>query len=210
MRGIMKSLFVAVKIMKNKCLVIPIWLTPVKQKNENCVTINNCNSGTLFQVFQVMLLILFTRNINFMLKLFPFITSATDGGRRLCFHLCLSVYPWARYLKTLWTNSDETWWAGWVCDKDELFQFWWRSESRSGYANQSIFFFLAASRVANAGSKRAPRCSCSSSSGEDKTFRTWDAARGSFIYRIRISLNTKHLYTSSHWRCLLRASIMNF
>ena len=33
---------------------------------------------------------------------------------------------------------------------------------------------------------------------------------GSFIYRIRISLNTKHLYTSSHRRCLLRASIMNF
>ena len=36
--------------------------------------------------------------------------------------------------------------------------------------------FLAASRIANAGSKRAPHCSssssCSSSSGEDKTFRT--------------------------------------
>ena len=28
-----------------------------------------------------------------------------------------------RYLKKLWTDSDETWWTGWVCNKDELIRF---------------------------------------------------------------------------------------
>ena len=45
----------------------------------------------------------------------------------------------ARYLKKLWTDSDETWWTGCVCDKDELIRFWWRSESGSGYENYLIF-----------------------------------------------------------------------
>ena len=29
----------------------------------------------------------------------------------------------ARYLKKLWTDSDETWWTVCVCDKDELIRF---------------------------------------------------------------------------------------
>ena len=28
------------------------------------------------------------------------------------------------YLKKLWTNSDEAWWTGLLCDKDELIRFW--------------------------------------------------------------------------------------
>ena len=55
------------------------------------------------------------------------ITTATEGGQRLCFHHCLSVCLfvclWAWYLKKLWTDSDGTWWTGWVCDKDELIRF---------------------------------------------------------------------------------------
>ena len=43
----------------------------------------------------------------------------------------------ARYLRKLWTDSDYTWWTGWVCD-GELLQFWWRSESGSGYENYLI------------------------------------------------------------------------
>uniref|UniRef100_A0A8C4QSB1 Uncharacterized protein n=1 Tax=Eptatretus burgeri TaxID=7764 RepID=A0A8C4QSB1_EPTBU len=58
------------------------------------------------------------------------ITSATKGGGRLSFHSCLSVcLPLfgclcAGYLKKLWTDLHEIWWAGWVCDKDELIRFW--------------------------------------------------------------------------------------
>ena len=37
----------------------------------------------------------------------------------------------ARYLEKLWTDSDESWWAGWACYKEELIPFWWRSESGS-------------------------------------------------------------------------------
>ena len=44
-----------------------------------------------------------------------------------------------RYLKKLWTDSDETWWTSWVCEKDELIRFWWISESGSGYENYLIF-----------------------------------------------------------------------
>ena len=39
------------------------------------------------------------------------------------------------YLKKLCTDSDETWWTRWVCDEEELIQFWWRSESGSGSDN---------------------------------------------------------------------------
>ena len=66
--------------------------------------------------------------------------------RRWCFHPSLSVCSFVRlfvylcvgYLKKLWTDPDEIWWAGWLCDKDELIRFWWRSESRSGYENYLI------------------------------------------------------------------------
>ena len=51
------------------------------------------------------------------------VTSATEGGWRLCFHpLC--VYLCAGYLKKMWTDLDEIWWLGWVCDKDEVIRFW--------------------------------------------------------------------------------------
>ena len=45
----------------------------------------------------------------------------------------------ARYLKRLWTDSDETWWAGWVCDEDELIRFCWRSGFGSEYDNFLIY-----------------------------------------------------------------------
>ena len=35
----------------------------------------------------------------------------------------------AWYLKTLWTDLDETWGTSWVCDKVKPIQFWWRSGS---------------------------------------------------------------------------------
>ena len=37
----------------------------------------------------------------------------------------------------LWTNLDEIWWAGWVCDQEEMIQFCLRCES--GYKNYLIF-----------------------------------------------------------------------
>ena len=51
---------------------------------------------------------------------------------------CLSVCLCTGYLKKLWTDSDETWWTGWMCRKDQLIRFWWRSESGSGYENYLI------------------------------------------------------------------------
>ena len=56
-------------------------------------------------------------------------TSAVEGDGGYVFTLfCLFVYLFVRlcagYLKKLLTNSDETWWTRWVCDKDELIQFW--------------------------------------------------------------------------------------
>ena len=54
----------------------------------------------------------------------------TKGRLRLCFHPCLIVCLWAGYLKKLWMHSDEILWRGWMCDKDELIRFWWRSGSR--------------------------------------------------------------------------------
>ena len=57
----------------------------------------------------------------------------TEGERTLCFHPCCCL--WTRYLKQWWPDSNETWCAGWVYDKEELFRFWWRSRSRSDDAN---------------------------------------------------------------------------
>ena len=62
------------------------------------------------------------------------ITVSCYARRFICLFVCL----WARYLKKLWTDSDETWWTGWVCDKGELIRFWWRSKSGSGYENYLI------------------------------------------------------------------------
>ena len=53
----------------------------------------------------------------------------------VCLLVCLSV---CRYLKRLWTDPDEILWTHWVCDKDELIWFWWRSKSGSGYENYLI------------------------------------------------------------------------
>ena len=36
-------------------------------------------------------------------------------------------------------DSHKTWRTGWECHKEECIQFWWRSESRSGYNNYLIF-----------------------------------------------------------------------
>ena len=40
------------------------------------------------------------------------------GGRRLCFHS--SVCLWAGYFNKLWTDSDESWSAAWVCDEHKM------------------------------------------------------------------------------------------
>ena len=52
-------------------------------------------------------------------------TSATksEGGyvfTPLSLFVCLCV----GYVTKLWTDSNESWWTGWVCDKEELIQFW--------------------------------------------------------------------------------------
>ena len=46
----------------------------------------------------------------------------------------------ARYFRKLWTDSDETWWTGWVCGKEKLNWFWWRSRSGSDYSNFKVIF----------------------------------------------------------------------
>ena len=51
----------------------------------------------------------------------------------VCLFVCMFVCLHAGYLEKLWTDSDEIWWACWVCDKDKLIRFWWRSKSGSGY-----------------------------------------------------------------------------
>ena len=56
-----------------------------------------------------------------------------------CLSVCLSVCLWARYLKWLWTDSDETWWTDLVADRNELIRFWWRSAS--GYSGFLKWFF---------------------------------------------------------------------
>jgi len=45
----------------------------------------------------------------------------------------------AQYLKTLWTDLDETWWTGWLSRLDKLIRFWWRFDSGSGYEHYLIF-----------------------------------------------------------------------
>ena len=37
------------------------------------------------------------------------------------------LFVWVQDISKLWTDLDETWWTGWVCDKDELIRFWRRS-----------------------------------------------------------------------------------
>ena len=46
----------------------------------------------------------------------------------------------ARYFKKMWTDSDETWWTGWVCGKEKLNWFWWRSRSGSDDSNFKVIF----------------------------------------------------------------------
>ena len=67
------------------------------------------------------------------------VSSVTEGWCRLCFHplVCLC----ARYLKMLWTDSDEIWWTGWVYDEDKLIRFWWRSISGSGHETFNKLLF---------------------------------------------------------------------
>ena len=69
----------------------------------------------------------------------PFLTNCQDFYLRhrrwtdfIFIPVCLSVCLWARYLKRLWTDSDETWWTGLVADINEMITFWWRSAS--GYS----------------------------------------------------------------------------
>ena len=50
------------------------------------------------------------------------ITSATEGEGG-CFYPSLSVCLCAGYLKKLWMDPDEIWWASGACDKDELLTF---------------------------------------------------------------------------------------
>ena len=57
------------------------------------------------------------------------VTSASEGEggyvfTLFCLFFCLFVCLFAGYLKKLWIDLDEIWWAGWVCDKEELVQFW--------------------------------------------------------------------------------------
>jgi len=48
----------------------------------------------------------------------------------------------ARYRKMLWTKLDDTLWTDWVCVKDELNRYWWRSGSGSRYYNFFKWFFI--------------------------------------------------------------------
>ena len=58
------------------------------------------------------------------------VTSATEGEGGYVFtpflsffSVCLLVCLCTEYLKKLWMNSDEIWWAGSVCNKDKLIRF---------------------------------------------------------------------------------------
>ena len=46
----------------------------------------------------------------------------------VCLSVCLSVCLWTAHLKKLSTDSDETWWTRWVCHKDDLSRYWWKSK----------------------------------------------------------------------------------
>jgi len=41
----------------------------------------------------------------------------------VCLFVCASVCV-QNISKKLWMDSDEIWWARWVCDEDELIRFW--------------------------------------------------------------------------------------
>ena len=57
-----------------------------------------------------------------------------DGGDVFT-PVCLFVCFWTGYLEKLLTDSDETWWTGWLWNKEELIRFWWRFKSGSGTKN---------------------------------------------------------------------------
>ena len=59
-----------------------------------------------------------------LLWMFNIITSATKGEGGYVFTPFLSVCLYAGYLKKLFTDLDEILRTGWVCDKEEMFQFW--------------------------------------------------------------------------------------
>ena len=63
-------------------------------------------------------------------RLFPNVlaTSTNEGGWRLCVLKVTCLWAW--YLKKLWTDSEEIWWTGWVCDKDELIWFFEDPDAR--------------------------------------------------------------------------------
>ena len=59
----------------------------------------------------------------------PIVTSAAEGEggyvfTPFCLFVCLFICLCAGYLKKLWTDSDEILWTCWVCDNEELIQFW--------------------------------------------------------------------------------------
>ena len=56
-----------------------------------------------------------------------------------CLSVCLSVCLCVGYLKKLWRDSDETWWTGWVCGKDKLFDF---GEDPNPDLDTRIIYFL--------------------------------------------------------------------
>ena len=60
------------------------------------------------------------------------ITSATEGGRRLCFHLSVCLYVCEHDISKSYGQIRMKF-GEQVCDKDELIRFWGRSESRSRY-----------------------------------------------------------------------------
>ena len=66
---------------------------------------------------------------------------------RLYFHPYLFVCRWARYMKKLWTDSDNTLWTCWVCAKDYFMRFWfgftsglssWSNLSRSAHEMRGV------------------------------------------------------------------------
>ena len=56
-----------------------------------------------------------------------FVTSATEGGRRLCFYPSVFGGPFVSeqdISKNKSIDLDDIWWIGCVCGKDELIRFW--------------------------------------------------------------------------------------
>ena len=56
-----------------------------------------------------------------------YVFTPVDGGYVFT-PVCLFVCLWTGYLKRLWTDWDEIWWRGCVCDNDKMIRFWWKSE----------------------------------------------------------------------------------